>query len=127
MRFLIDECLTPALVDAAHRAGHTAYHIAHIGQASAKDWSVVSYALAHDLILVTNNASDFQALYARRDLHPGMLIIIPSVGRETQVQLFEVSLAKLAEIGEPVNRVIEVHLERGSIRLELYQWPAAPT
>jgi predicted nuclease of predicted toxin-antitoxin system len=123
LKFLIDECLTPALVGVAHAAGHEAYHVAHIGLASAKDWRVAAWAVRRDQIFVTNNASDFRALYSRLALHPGLLIIVPSVDREMQGRLFEALLGKLAETGGPPNRVIEAHLDDGDIRLELYQWP----
>jgi predicted nuclease of predicted toxin-antitoxin system len=124
LRFLVDECLTPALVGAAHAAGHEAHHVAHIGLASAKDWSVAGWAVRHDQIFVTNNATDFRVLYARLAVHPGLLIIVPSVDRETQVRLFGAVLAKLSEIGEPVSRIIEARLDGGDIRLALYAWPS---
>ena len=123
MKFLIDECLSPALVSAAHAAGHEAYHVAHIGLASAQDWVLASRATGQDLILVTNNGSDFLSLLSRVAFHPGLLIIVPSVERETQIRLFEVLLARLAETGEPVNLVIEAHLDGDDVRLVLYQWP----
>lgn len=75
LKFLIDECLSPTLVDEAHRLKLEAYHVAHVGQARSQDWRVASYALANDLILTTNNAADFRRLYARHDLHPGLLLI----------------------------------------------------
>jgi predicted nuclease of predicted toxin-antitoxin system len=126
LRFLIDECLTPALTEGIHRAGHEAYHIAHLGLASSTDPRVVFHALTDDLIFVTNNAVHFRSLYSRRDLHPGLLIIIPSVERETQIRLFRALLNKVVEIGEPVNLVIEADLDGDGIRLELYEWPTAP-
>lgn len=123
MRFLIDECLSPALVRVAHDVGHEAYHVAHLGLGSAEDWTVGSYAVSEDQILVTNNRSDFRALYSRLPLHPGLLIVVPSVERGMQIRLFEALLAKLAEIGEPMNRILEARLDGGDIGIELYAWP----
>jgi predicted nuclease of predicted toxin-antitoxin system len=123
LRLLIDECLSPALVGTAHAVGHEAYHIAHMGLASAKDWSVPSRAVDQGFILVTNNGADFRGLYSRFSVHPGLLIIIPSADRETQIGLFKALLAKLAEIGEPINQVIEAHLDGENVRFELYSWP----
>lgn len=79
MRFLIDECLTPELADEANRAGFEAYHVAHLGMAGRKDWNVVRRALDNDLILVTNDARDFRALYEQERSHPGLVILIPNV------------------------------------------------
>ena len=59
MRFLIDECLSPALVREAQASGSEAYHLAHMGRAGSPDGQVVDYALARDLVLVTNNQAIF--------------------------------------------------------------------
>jgi len=65
--------------------GHEAYHLAHIGGAGAEDWQIVELALARDMILVTNNTSDFRSLYAAQELHPGLVILVPNVERETPI------------------------------------------
>jgi predicted nuclease of predicted toxin-antitoxin system len=85
---LIDECLTVDLVLVARQAGHDAQHVAHVGKAGWKDWNVLSYASDNDLILVTNNASDFRQLYSTQPLHAGLIIVIPAVGRDLQQKLF---------------------------------------
>jgi predicted nuclease of predicted toxin-antitoxin system len=88
MRFLIDECLTVDLVAVAGESGHDAQHVAHIGKAGWKDWNVARHASESDLVLVTNNASDFPRLYARAPLHAGLIIIVPNVDRAAQRRLF---------------------------------------
>ena len=123
MRFLIDECLTVDLVDAAGQAGHEAHHVAHVGRAGWKDWNVVRYARKGDFILVTNNASDFRRLYATEPLHAGLIILIPAVSRTLQRRLFQAALDELAVIGEPVNRVLEVDLDGEEAILTLYDLP----
>ena len=108
MRLLIDECLSPALVPLAQASGHEAYHLAHIGRAGFEDWQIVELALARDMVLVTNNASDFRRLYAVQELHPGLVILVPNVGRETQRRLFRAALSRL----------------RGSdVIFDEYEWP----
>jgi predicted nuclease of predicted toxin-antitoxin system len=62
VRFLIDECLSVDLVTVAGESGHEARHVAHVGRAGWKDWNVTRYASDNDLILVTNNASDFRQI-----------------------------------------------------------------
>jgi predicted nuclease of predicted toxin-antitoxin system len=126
VRFLIDECLSPALVDAAREAGFEADHLVHIGGASWPDWRIAAHAVAQDRILVTNNRTDFQALYARQEVHPGLVIIVPSVGRERQIRLFQVALNRLADLSDLINKVLEVHLEPSGDRLELYDFPPSP-
>jgi hypothetical protein len=48
------------------------------------------------------------------------------VERETQIRLFQAALARLSEIGEPMNQILEVHLDGEDIRVELFEWPASP-
>lgn len=110
MRLLIDECLSPALVREAQVAGSEAYHVAHVGRAGLADWAVVALALERDLILVTNNASDFRRLYATQELHPGLVILIPNAEREAQLRLFRAALGRLRVIGDLVNKAMEIDL-----------------
>jgi predicted nuclease of predicted toxin-antitoxin system len=125
VRFLIDECLTVDLVTVAGESGHEAQHVAHVGRAGWKDWNVIRYASEGDLILVTNNASDFRQLYAAQPLHAGLLILIPVVNRNVQKRLFKAALDELAIIGEPINRVLEVDLDGDEVILTLYNLPSA--
>jgi len=123
MKFLIDECLSVDLVSVAHRAGHEAQHVARIGKAGWKDWNVVRYASDGDFTLVTNNASDFRSLYADEPLHAGLVVIIPNVGRILQQQLFRGALDELSQLGEPVNRVLEVNLDGDEVTFDAYDLP----
>ena len=91
--------------------GHEAHHVARVGKAGWKDWNVARYACDGDFVLVTNNASDFQRLYAAQPLHAGLVILIPAVDRTLQQRLFKTALDELAILGDPVNRVIEVDLD----------------
>jgi predicted nuclease of predicted toxin-antitoxin system len=124
MRFLVDECLSIDLVAVAQKAGHDAYHVAHVGKAGWKDWNVARHAREGDFVLVTNNASDFRRLYAAQPLHAGLVIIIPNVGRVMQQQLFLGALEQLAAIGEPINQVLEVDLDGEDVTFALYDLPA---
>jgi predicted nuclease of predicted toxin-antitoxin system len=102
-------------------------HVAHIGPAGWKDWNVARYASDHDLVLVANNASDFRQLYAARPLHAGLVILIPAVSRALQQKLSRAALDELAAIGEPVNRILEVDLDRDEVTLAVYDWPSPET
>ena len=92
VRFLIDECLTVELAREAEKAGFEAYHVAHLGKTSSKDWTIRDHAIKGDFVLVTNNASDFRMLYAAQDLHPGLVILVPNVVQKKQVLLFRAAL-----------------------------------
>jgi predicted nuclease of predicted toxin-antitoxin system len=126
VRFLIDECLSLDLVDEAHRAGFEAYHVGHIGKAGWKDWNVAAFALAQDMIVVTNNATDFRALFRREQLHSGLVAIVPSVDRATEVRLFREALVRLVEVNDLVNKVLEIDLEKGQSKVRIYDLLASP-
>jgi len=123
MKLLIDECLSIDLVLTANQAGHEAQHVAHLGKAGWKDWNVARHAAEGDFVLVTNNASDFRRLYAMQPLHAGLVIILPSVNRAVQRQLFQGALDELARVGDPVNRVLEVDIEGDEVTFKLYDLP----
>jgi len=123
MRFLIDECLSVDLVSVAHQSGHDAQHVARIGKAGWKDWNVMRHAREGDFTLVTNNAGDFRRLYAGESLHAGLVIIIPNVGRPVQRQLFLAVIEELSQLGEPVNRVLEVDLAGDEVTFDSYNFP----
>jgi len=123
MKFLVDECLTVDLVSIATQSGHQASHVAHLGKAGWKDWNVAAFAAEGDFVLVTNNASDFKNIYKRQPLHAGLVIIIPNVNRVHQQQLFRAVIQKLAEIGEPINRVLEADIEGDDAVFRLYDLP----
>ena len=113
--------------------GYEAQHVVRIGKAGWRDWNVTAYASDGDFTLVTNNARDFRELYARQPLHSGLVIIIPSVSLGLQQQLFPEALATLKTMGEPIDQVIEVDLDKGEVsltsttfRLRLAEFDAPP-
>lgn len=124
MRFLIDECLTVKLVTVAGQAGYEAHHVAHLGKAGWKDWNITQYACAEEFVLVTNNAVDFQRLYAAQALHPGLVIIIPTVAGELQERLFAGAIEQLVRHGEPINQVLEIDLAGEDVAFTFYEFPS---
>jgi predicted nuclease of predicted toxin-antitoxin system len=123
VRFLIDECLTIELAREAEKAGFEAHHVAHLGKTSWKDWTIRDHAIKEDFVLVTNNASDFRSLYAASDLHPGLVILVPNVVLEKQLLLFRAALKTLAELGDPINKLLQVDIVGDEITLALYDFP----
>lgn len=124
MRFLIDECLSIDLIAIANAAGHEAQHLAWVGKAGWKYWNVARHALEGDFVLVTNNASDFHRLYATTQLHAGLIIIVPNVGRVLQCRLFRTALEALAMPADLVNRVLEIGIDGDEAMLDLYDLPS---
>ena len=109
VRFLIDECLSPALVGVAHEEGYEAYHVAHRGWSGLSDPRLFRILLQEQFVLVTNNREDFLALIGRTELHPGLVVIVENVPRAREIVFFRRALAHIAAAGsDMINRVVEV-------------------
>ncbi len=118
---LIDECLSPDLVALAHSRGHDASHVVFRGLAGSPDRDLLPVIRHEGFVFVTNNAKDFLKLYARENIHAGLIIIVPGgIPVEVQLRLF----AKVLDVIEPmpdiVNRIVEVYSD-GAV--ELRDWP----
>jgi predicted nuclease of predicted toxin-antitoxin system len=113
LRFLIDECLSTSLLQAAYDAGHGAQHVTRLGKSGASDQELARYAGEQDLIIVTNNARDFRKLMETADVHPGLVIIVPNVTSSDQRKLFDQALAwiKGQALTDLVNQVVEVDFD----------------
>jgi predicted nuclease of predicted toxin-antitoxin system len=109
--FLVDENLSPQLTRTAQAFGYPAFHINHRGWSSLPDPEVLRYVLEEDLTLVTNNWDDFRPMLARAAVHAGIVVILPNVRRERQVELFTAALLAIRDHDPPldmVNTVLEV-------------------
>lgn len=118
--FLFDECLTQALVAVAHSYGHDASHVIYRGLSSVDDPAIAKYASRHDMVFVTNNRRDFVKLYRDIELHPGLIIIVPSVQLAIQKELFAGFLTYLSDGKDLTNRLIDIHID-GS--MTMIEWP----
>jgi predicted nuclease of predicted toxin-antitoxin system len=128
VKFLIDECLSPELVELAHGRGHgESTHVTWLGLRSRKDWSIVRRAVADGYVLVTNNTTDFTSLLSREKVHAGLICLNVAPGLmslDLQKLLFTLALDRLGE-AEPVNELLEVTLlEDRSVRIERYDLPS---
>ncbi len=115
--FLIDECLSPALVTLAHRRGSLAVHVAHVGLAGVKDRSLMPFIRQGSHTLVTNNRIDFRLLHAAEELHDGLIVIVPNVSRDERLRLFALVMDHLDLSPDLVNRVLEIDAD-GNIVVE---------
>lgn len=70
MNLLIDENLSPTLVQRLADRGIFAQHVAHLGRAGVTDPEVWRYAFEHDQIVVTMNRVDFLDLRATASCTP---------------------------------------------------------
>ena len=78
--------------------------------------------LREDYTFVTNNRTDFMALYAKQELHAGLVIILPNVTPSRQRQLFQ---AALSHIGtrDLINALLEVEFAGATATCREYSYP----
>ncbi len=110
MKLLIDEQLSPALVERLAKRGIFAQHVTHVGLGGKSDPAVWRWAYEHDQIVVTANAGDFLNLASGVELHPGLIVLRESgLTRDEQWARLEPVIDALAKKGGAlVNRVVEV-------------------
>ncbi|EME72031.1 hypothetical protein H261_00590 [Paramagnetospirillum caucaseum] len=119
--FLIDECLSPDLVALAHARGYDASHVVFRGLTGTADRDLLPIIRHEGFVFVTNNAKDFLKLYARENIHAGLVIIVPGgIPAEVQVRLFAAVLDEVEAMADLVNRIVEVFSD-GSV--EIRDWP----
>ncbi|MGG7536632.1 DUF5615 family PIN-like protein [Rhizobium sp. 12,4] len=123
MKFLIDECLHTSLVAVAQDHGHDCFHVNWLGLSGETDWDLMPRIVAGDFTFVTNNARDFRKLYAKEELHAGLVIIVPQVLPALQRELFLAVVQELAHAQEIVNEAIEIAIEDGQAVLTRYALP----
>jgi len=108
LRFLIDENLSPALVEPARERGFEAMHVNHLGLRTETDWDLLKVVAEQDWVLVTNNAIEFRGRYRTIELHPGVIFLLPAVRRPEQVRLFEAALEHAKAHSDMINRALDV-------------------
>jgi predicted nuclease of predicted toxin-antitoxin system len=111
-RFLIDENLSPALVEPARQRGFEAMHVNFLGLRTETDWDLLKVIAEQDWVLVTNNAIEFRGRYRDIELHPGVIFLLPAVRRAEQLRLFEAALHHVSTDGDIVNRALDVAFDR---------------
>lgn len=104
------------------RRGGTKRIISHRGKSGASDEQLSRFAIAEDLIIVTNNARDFRRLMAGTELHPGLVIVVSNVTSKVQRELFGQVLEwiKQRQLANLINKVVEIDF--GGARI--YDLPA---
>lgn len=93
-RFLIDENLSPKLVEVARDRGYEAMHVNHLGLRTEADWELLKVVAENDWVLVTNNLVEFRGRYRQIDLHPGIIFLVPILRRPQQRSILTTARAQ---------------------------------
>jgi predicted nuclease of predicted toxin-antitoxin system len=122
VKWLIDERLHVSLLELAHRRGHIADHVNYLGRGSSKDWELMAIVMEHDYTFVTNNRLDFLALYGKKAVHAGLVVIVPNVTPARQRGLFNAVLEHV-DSRHLINTVVEVNYIDQQIECVKYAFP----
>jgi predicted nuclease of predicted toxin-antitoxin system len=112
VKLLIDEHLSPQLVQRCAQKGLYAVATAHVGLAGRQDAELWRYALDNDFVVVTGNTRDFITL-VEVELHPGAIMLREgSLSRDEQWSRLELALDTILQNTDPagfmINRVVHV-------------------
>lgn len=119
-RFLFDECLSPDLSRLANSLGFDATHVQYLDRLGTSDRSLALFAVENDFVFVTNNRVDFVRLFAKLEIHCGLVIILPNCDTPNQARLFAGFVAALPDLGDITNKRIDIN-ESGE--LVAVEWP----
>ena len=123
LKFLIDECLSPRLVEVARSRGFVeSSHVTWMGKSGWQDWDLKTFILEGDWTFATRNSVDFRGLasnpgaggqFANVPLHAGLICINgpKEMTARVQCELFRAALNEIGDAEQLVNEVIEVDLE----------------
>ena len=137
LRFLIDECLLPELVQMAIKAGHAeSTCVRDRGLSGTKDWKLIEHVVAGDFTLVTHNSVDFRGdgpvklggEHAKQSIHAGLVCLnsVHTLDLQRQLDLFQIALDELGAKDDLVNQALEVfEQEDGSVEVVIYDIPDA--
>lgn len=75
MKLLVDQNLSPSLVDQLASAGHDAFHTATVGLASASDPAIFEWCRRNEAVLVTADKKLTKFLAAEQAADPAAVIV----------------------------------------------------
>lgn len=132
IRFLIDECLSPELVQRAVQVGYPESScVRDRGFSGTQDWKCV---VAGDWTLVTHNAIDFRGggpghlagEHAKQSIHAGLVCLgsVHTLDLRRQHTLFQMALNQVAELEDLINMALEVFENKdGPVDILIYDIP----
>jgi predicted nuclease of predicted toxin-antitoxin system len=127
--FLIDECLSQQLADQARGRGYFSLAANRMSRLRQRDdHRVARYALDRNLVLVTGDRYDFESIYGRLEVHPGIIFITAGRSRLLELRyqqaMFEVALDAI-EHRDPMGEAILItarHDERQRVEIGIQRY-----
>ena len=116
MRLLIDNALSPRLVEGLRNADHDVVHVRDIGLQSATDDEIFDVAARDDRVVVSED-TDFGTLLSLRDSAKPSVILLRHMPDRSASALIDILLANIASVEADLASGAIVVIEPGRIRL----------
>jgi predicted nuclease of predicted toxin-antitoxin system len=116
VRFLLDDNLSPRVVDHLEAAGHDAVHVRSLDLVRAADHVVLQRAIAEQRVLVSADTDFGHLLATSGATHPSVILLRREVDRRASSQVSLV-LANLEQVAADVEAGAIVAIEDTRVRV----------
>lgn len=116
MRFLVDQNLSPILVEVLAAVGHDVVHVRSLGLSRAKDEAVMAAAQAYERVLISAD-TDFGELLARSNADRPSVLLLRRQPSHRAVHIAALIAANLDAVAEDLATGAIVVLDGDRIRI----------
>lgn len=116
LRFLVDNALSPQLVDALRDAGYDALHVRDLGMETARDDEIFARAAADQRVIVSAD-TDFGTLLALRDKSGPSVVLFRGSGTRRPDRRRDLLAENLPRISENLETGSLVVIEADRLRI----------
>lgn len=117
MRLLIDANLSPKVARALGKSGLDAVHVGDVGLLTAPDRSILDYAAANDLVIVSADSDFSDMLAASRGATRPSVVLLRSADRLTSDSQAVLLAANLPAVADDLETGAIVTIARGRMRV----------
>ena len=124
MRFLLDQNLSPLLVELLGRLGHDAVHVRQLGMSRASDAEIMAAARDDNRVVVSGD-TDFGELLARTNAPSPSLVLFRRQGQRRAAELAALLDANLQAVVADLDAGAVVVIDADRVRIR--RLPLQPT